>query len=89
MNAKAIDVMASDSHVAGVANDTAKAGGKTLDVRSTVIFSMNDGKVTEAWHYIDDLVGLRFISGVTVRAQHYEPVGAGGLAFLSGLRIGE
>jgi ketosteroid isomerase-like protein len=58
LNADAIDVMASDTHVAGLANDTAKAGGKTLDVRSTVIFSMTDGKVIEAWHYIDDLAAF-------------------------------
>ena len=58
LTASAIDVMASDSHVAGIANDTAKAGGRTLDVRSTVIFSMSDGKVTEAWHYIDDVAAF-------------------------------
>src|SRR4051794_18482651 len=58
LQAKLIDIMASDKHVAGVANDTAAAGGKTLDVRSTVVFSMSDGKVSEAWHYIDDLDAL-------------------------------
>jgi len=40
--------------VAGDTNDTTKAGGKTLDVRSTVIFSMREGKVTEAWLHVDD-----------------------------------
>jgi len=50
--------MASDDHVAGIGNDTASADGRTLDVRSTVIFAMRDGKVTEAWHYIDDLAAL-------------------------------
>ena len=44
--------------LAGVANDTATADGRTLNVRSTVIFKMSDGKVSEAWHYIDDLDAL-------------------------------
>src|SRR5438874_6117456 len=58
LQANLIDIMASDKHVAGVANDTATASGRTLDVRSTVIFAMTDGKVSEAWHYIDDLDAL-------------------------------
>jgi ketosteroid isomerase-like protein len=58
LKASVIDVMASDDHVAGVAKDTASAGGRTLDVRSTVLFAMRDGKVTEAWHYIDDLAAF-------------------------------
>jgi len=58
LKANVIDVMASDDHVAGIANDTASYKGKTLDVRSTVVFSMRGGKVTEAWHYIDDLASL-------------------------------
>jgi ketosteroid isomerase-like protein len=49
-----IDVMASDDHVAGWANDTASAGAKTLDVRAAVIFAMRDGKAVEAWHHFDD-----------------------------------
>jgi ketosteroid isomerase-like protein len=58
LKANVIDIMASDDHVAGVANDTGSTAGKTLNVRSTVIFAMNGGKVTEAWHYIDDLAAL-------------------------------
>jgi uncharacterized protein len=58
LKANVIDVMASEDHVTGVANDTASHNGKRLDVRSTVVFSMRDGKVTEAWHYIDDLASL-------------------------------
>jgi len=58
LKANVIDVMASEDHVAGVANDTASHQGRTLDVRSTVVFSMRGGKVTEAWHYIDDLASL-------------------------------
>jgi uncharacterized protein len=58
LKANVIDIMASDDHVAGVANDTASHNGRSLDVRSTVVFSMREGKVTEAWHYIDDLSSL-------------------------------
>jgi hypothetical protein len=58
LKANVIDIAASDDHVAGIAQDTAAAGGKTLDVRSTVVFEMRGGKVIEAWHYIDDLAAL-------------------------------
>lgn len=58
LRANLLDLMASDNHVAGVANDTASSGDRQLDVRSTVIFAMSDGKVTEAWHYIDDLISF-------------------------------
>jgi ketosteroid isomerase-like protein len=58
LQANLIDVMASDDHVAGWANDTASAGGKSLDVRAAVIFAMRDGKVSEAWHHFDDLNAL-------------------------------
>ena len=58
LKASVIDVMATDDHVAGIATDTASNGGKTLDVRSTVVFSMSGGKITEAWHYIDDLAAF-------------------------------
>ena len=55
LKANLTDLMASDEHVAGMANDTASSAGKTLDVRSTVIFALSEGKVTEAWQYIDNL----------------------------------
>ena len=58
LQANLIDIMASSDHVAGVANDTATKAGRTLDVRSTVVFAMRDGKVTEAWQYIDDVDAL-------------------------------
>lgn len=58
LQADLLDVMASDDHVAGWANDTASVAGKTLDVRAAVIFSMRDGKVIEAWHHFDDLNSL-------------------------------
>src|SRR5439155_17789938 len=52
LKANLLDLMASDDGVTGVANDTATSGGKALDVRSSLIFAMRDGKVSEAWHYI-------------------------------------
>ena len=58
LQARPLEVMASDSHVAGWANDTATANGKTLNVRAAVIFAMRDGKVIEAWHHFDDLHAL-------------------------------
>ena len=58
LKANLVDVMASDRHVTGVANDTASSGDKRLDVRSTVLFAMRDGRVAEAWHYVDDLDAL-------------------------------
>ena len=58
LNARLIDIMASADHVTGIANDTATAAGRGLDVRSTVVFAMANGKVTEAWHYIDDVPAL-------------------------------
>ena len=58
LQATPLDVMASDDHGAGIAIDTATNGGKTLRVRSTVVFAMRGGKVTEAWHYVDDLGAL-------------------------------
>src|SRR5713226_6921507 len=41
--AQVIDVMGSKDHVAGIARDTAVHDGKSLDVHSTVVFSMRDG----------------------------------------------
>ena len=58
LKANVIDIMASEDHVTGVANDTASNSGKNLDVRSTVVFAMRDAKVVEAWHYIDDLAAF-------------------------------
>ena len=58
LQANLIDLMASDDHVTGIGRDTASTGDRSLDVRSTVIFAMRDGKVTEAWHYIDDTDAL-------------------------------
>ncbi|HEX9548989.1 MAG TPA: nuclear transport factor 2 family protein [Acidimicrobiales bacterium] len=58
LQANLLDVMASDDHVAGWANDTATVAGKVLDVHAAVIFAMRDGKVIEAWHHFDDLNAL-------------------------------
>jgi ketosteroid isomerase-like protein len=53
-----VDVMASDDHVTGWARDTATNATGTLDVNSVVIFTMRDGKVTEALHIVDDQAAL-------------------------------
>ena len=58
LQANMIDVMANGDHVTGWGNDTATAGGKTLDVTSVVIFTMRDGKVSEALHLFDDQAAL-------------------------------
>ena len=58
LQANMVDVMASDDHVTGWANDTATAGGRTLDINSVVVFTMRDGKVTEALHIVDDVAAL-------------------------------
>ena len=58
LQANLVDIMASDDHVTGWANDTATAGGRTLDVNSVVIFTMVDGKVTEGRQFIDDVAAL-------------------------------
>jgi ketosteroid isomerase-like protein len=54
LQANLIDVMASDDRVAGLANDTASRDGRTLNVDAVVIFTLRDGKVTEARHLFDD-----------------------------------
>jgi len=58
LQATPIDVMASDDHVAGWARDTATAKGRTLDIDSSVIFTMRDGKVTECLHLVHDQAAL-------------------------------
>jgi ketosteroid isomerase-like protein len=58
LRADLVDVMASDEHVTGWARDTAEAGGRTLDTDSVVVFTMRDGKVTEARHLVGDPASL-------------------------------
>lgn len=58
LQATPVDVMASDDHVTGWARDTASTKGRTLDINSVVIFTMRDGKVTEALHIVDDPAAL-------------------------------
>src|SRR5687768_2838228 len=58
LRADPIDVMASDDHVAGWAHDTASTNGRTLDIDAVVIFTMRDGKVTEARHHVNDQAAL-------------------------------
>ena len=58
LQAKLVDVMAGADRVTGWANDTATAGGRTLDVNSVVVFTMRDGKVTEGRQFVDDQAAL-------------------------------
>jgi uncharacterized protein len=58
LQANLIDVMASDDHVTGWGRDTAATNGRTLDINSVVVFTMRDGKVTEALHVVDDQAAL-------------------------------
>ena len=53
-----VDIMANDTHVTGWARDTATAAGRTLDINSVVIFTMRNGKVTEARQFVDDPAAL-------------------------------
>lgn len=50
--------MTTDDRGAGWARDIAEANGRTLHISSVVIFAMRDGKVTEAWHHVDDQAPL-------------------------------
>jgi len=58
LQANLVDLMASDDNVTGWANDTATAGGRSLDINSVVIFTLRDGKVTEARQFVDDQAAL-------------------------------
>ncbi|MEY2475722.1 MAG: uncharacterized protein QOG87_1037 [Actinomycetota bacterium] len=58
LQATPVDVMASDERVTGWARDTATNATGTLDVNSIVIFTMRDGKITEALHIVDDQAAL-------------------------------
>jgi ketosteroid isomerase-like protein len=58
LQANVIDVMAGEERVTGWARDTATAGGRTLDLHAAVVFVLRDGRVTEAWHHVDDQYGL-------------------------------
>jgi ketosteroid isomerase-like protein len=44
--------------VTGWAIDTASDKGRSLDLNSVVIFTLRDGKVTEARHFVDDQAAL-------------------------------
>jgi ketosteroid isomerase-like protein len=58
LQANMIDVIANGDRVTGWANDTGTASGRTLDVNSIVIFTLRDGKVTEAHHFVEDQAAL-------------------------------
>ena len=58
LQANVVDVMASDDHVTGWARDTATNATGTLDINSLVVFTLRDGKVTDALHVVDDQAAL-------------------------------
>jgi ketosteroid isomerase-like protein len=58
LQANLVDIMAGDNNVTGWANDTGGAGGRKLDINSVVIFTLHDGKVTEARQFVDDQAAL-------------------------------
>ncbi len=58
LQANLVDLMASEDNVTGWANDTATAGGRSLDINSVVVFTLRDGKVTEARQFVDDQAAL-------------------------------
>lgn len=58
LKADPVDIMAGEEHVTGWAHDTASANGRTLDINAVVIFTMRNGKVTEARHFVDDVAAL-------------------------------
>jgi ketosteroid isomerase-like protein len=58
LQANVVDIMASDDHVTGWARDTATNAAGALDINSLVVFTMRDGKVTDALHVVDDPAAL-------------------------------
>jgi ketosteroid isomerase-like protein len=58
LQAGLVDVMANDDRVTGWARDTGTNATGDLDINSVVVFTMRDGKVTEALHVVDDQAAL-------------------------------
>ncbi len=52
------DVVANDDHAVAMVSATAKRGGKTLTYRTTEIFHVRDGKITERWAFSDDTAAI-------------------------------
>jgi ketosteroid isomerase-like protein len=48
------DVVADDEHVVGLHVDTARRGGKTLNLKEVLVFHLRDGRIVEAWEHHED-----------------------------------
>jgi ketosteroid isomerase-like protein len=48
------DVVADDRHTVGMHVATGQREGRTLEGREVLVFDVRDGKVVEAWQYIED-----------------------------------
>lgn len=50
--------MANDEHAVSLFTARGQRNGKTLDQRSTLVFHARDGKLVEAWLFVDDQYAL-------------------------------
>ena len=58
------DVVANDEHCVALVTATATMGGQSLTYRTTEIYHMRDGKITERWAFSDDTERInRFFGG--------------------------
>jgi ketosteroid isomerase-like protein len=48
------DAVANDEHAISLFTARGQRDGRTLDQRSTLVFHARDGKLVEAWLFIDD-----------------------------------
>ena len=59
------DVVGNDEHVVQLVTATAKLGDRSLTYRTTEIYHMKDGKVTERWAFSDDTDRInQFFGGI-------------------------
>ena len=57
------DVVAGDEHAVGLHTATGQRDGKSLRVRTALVFHLRDGKVSEAWEHAEDTQALdEFVS---------------------------
>jgi ketosteroid isomerase-like protein len=52
------DAVANDEHAVSLFTARGQRHGKTLDQRSTLVFHARDGKLVEAWLFVDDQYAL-------------------------------
>jgi ketosteroid isomerase-like protein len=48
------DIVANDEHVVGIHASTARREGKGLNLKTALVFHLQDGKVVEAWEHVED-----------------------------------